>query len=116
MGFFSSFGRGIGGMFGLSGVMGQSEVQKLEGQLSQAKDKLSNVFRAGVLKNFEAQVKLDDQLVKLIESEQALTKQEIAYSTLVEKHDTKMNGIKILISLSLILIIVLYLMLSPKCC
>ena len=115
MGFFSEFGRGLGGLFGLSGVLGQSEVSKLQGQLATAKEKLNSVFQAGMVNAWKEQLKVDEQLKGLIEVSEKLNEEQLSYSDLVEKHDTHVNAIKVIISLGLLFVVIIYLMFLPKC-
>ena len=116
MGFWDSFGRSIGGMFGLSGVLGQSQAQKLQSQLSAAKDKMGQIFQSGVVQNEKDLTKMADQMLALTLSEQRLSSVAAKQLQDIEQHDASMANLKILISVTMILIVFIYLMFSKKCC
>jgi predicted PurR-regulated permease PerM len=116
MGFFSSFGRNIGGMFGLTGVMGESEAQKLQAKLQAAKDKMNGIFRAGVMQNERAELKFNEQILNLIISEQDLSKAITDYNRQLQQHDSSITNIRLLVTVALVIVILIFLMFFPKCC
>ena len=66
MGFFSSFGRSIGGMFGIGGLLPESETAKLQAQLSQAQATLNAAFQTGMINYAKDQEKFNSQMIGLV--------------------------------------------------
>jgi hypothetical protein len=116
MGFFSSFGRNIGGMFGLTGVLPETETQKLQAKLATAKETMSSAFRAGILSSLKEQLKFNSQITALVLSDHELSAVQSTYNLELEQHDKSITNIKLIINLAIVLVIFCYLMFLPKCC
>lgn len=113
MGFFSSFGRSIGGMFGIGGLLPQSEASKLQQQLSQVQATFNATFQTGMINFAKESQEFQDQMMKLVRTNAALAASTESYNARVSAHNQSLATIKIIITLSLVIAILSYLIFLP---
>jgi len=113
MGFFSSFGRSIGGMFGIGGLLPESETAKLQSQLSQAQATLNAAFQSGMINYAKDNVLFQEQLLGLVSTNAQLAATTESYNAQISSHKDSLATIKLIITLSLVIVILLYLVFLP---
>jgi hypothetical protein len=116
MGFFSNLGRSLGGMIGITGLLPESETQKLQAELSKAQSTLNQSFQTGMYAWAKDQILLDNQIILLIQANAKLSLIRDNYNQQISDHDSFLINTRLVITMTMVLVLFSYLIFLPKCC
>ena len=115
MAFFRGFGQGLAGMFGLGALASKnSELTKLQNELSESTQDLNAVFQAGTLNLLAQEQKDVEQLNNVITAQSKLNDMRYNYEEIVNQSTQTNAKLSTAILLTLISLILVYLVLSPR--